>query len=151
MKLKFKKFMAILGAAILAVAGFVAYKVFFARQQISWDFVRATGGCRVGDIELSGKDLILPVFYDISGLTTVTRRPEIPNSMSSVHGISCSVDASKRAIFLQFSAGNVSKLYPQESQFRVKLDRGISGQYTVYYVDPDGGLHEIDSLNVPTQ
>ncbi len=52
-----------------------------------WDFVQKTGGIRISNpIEKDG-NTILPVEYDVSGLTTITQKPTLINSGMTVRKI----------------------------------------------------------------
>ena len=52
-----------------------------------WDFVQKTGGIRISNpIKKDGK-IVLPVEYDVSGLTAVTQKPTLMNSGMTVRKI----------------------------------------------------------------
>lgn len=52
-----------------------------------WDFIQRTGGIRIAAPVRKEGQTLLPVTYDVSGLTTVTHRPTLVNSGLAVRKI----------------------------------------------------------------
>lgn len=67
-----------------SAAGLVGW---FTSETRDWEFVQQTGGLRIGaPIEKEGRR-VLPVEYDVRGLTIVTRKPTTMNSGLAVRRI----------------------------------------------------------------
>ena len=59
----------------------------FSSQHRDWEFVQRTGGIRIEDARVVEGKKVLPVEYDVSGLSTVTRKPTTMNSGLAVRKI----------------------------------------------------------------
>jgi len=96
-----------------------------------WQFVQQTGGIRIGvPIDRDGKK-VLPVEYDVSGLTTVTRKPTTMNSGLAVRKI----EAKKKdkQIVLRVFTQLVEKSSITGSQHFADLSGIPAGSYEVFY------------------
>ena len=96
-----------------------------------WQFIQQTGGIRIGvPIDRDGKK-VLPVEYDVSGLTTVTRKPTTMNSGLAVRKI----EAKKKdkQIVLRVFTQLVEKSSITGSQHFVDLSGIPAGAYDVFY------------------
>jgi hypothetical protein len=59
----------------------------FLPRTADWNFIQATGGMTVLNLEVSEGKTVLPVLYDASGMSEVTRKPTRLNSGLVVHSI----------------------------------------------------------------
>jgi len=96
-----------------------------------WHFVQQTGGIRIGvPIDRDGKN-VLPVEYDVSGLTTVTRKPTTMNSGLAVRKIE--VKKKDKQIVLRLFTQLVEKSSITGSQHFIDLSGITAGSYEVFY------------------
>lgn len=80
---------ALLIFSVTSHAGVIGW---FTSDERDWDFVQRTGGIRISEpIQREGKTF-LPVEYDVSGLSTITRKPTLMNSGLTVRKIEAKRD-----------------------------------------------------------
>jgi hypothetical protein len=103
----------------------------FTSKGRDWQFVQQTGGMRIGDpIDRYGKK-VLPVEYDVSGLTTVTCKPTTMNSGLAVRKIKAK--KKDKQIVLRVFTQLVEKSSINGSHHFVDLTGIPAGSYEVYY------------------
>ena len=102
----------------------------------SWASVQATGGIRIGEpLEKDGR-LVLPVEYDASGVTGITRRPEQINSALVVRKIKSTRSGSGRIVIQVVTQVAENDSNPGRLNY-ADLDDFPPGAYAVYYGDAD--------------
>jgi hypothetical protein len=109
-----------------------------------WQFVQNIGGIRIGTVhEVAGKK-VLPVEYDVSGLTTITRKPITLNSGLTVR----KVTATRRSgcLVIQVITQVVDAKSEARSTHLVDISDIPFGTYQVFYEkadDPEKRLGQI--------
>lgn len=68
---------ALLAVTVTAHAGMIGWAT---SEGLPWEFIQQTGGMRVGTPMDRGGKTVLPVEYDVSGLSSITCKPVILNS-----------------------------------------------------------------------
>jgi hypothetical protein len=110
-----------------------------------WDFVQKTGEIRISKpIQREGKT-VLPVYYDVSGFTTVTRKPTLVNSGLTVRKIEVKKDGARITIRVVTQVAEKGTLAGPVHY--ADLDDFSSGKYQVYYEtagDAENYLGEIE-------
>jgi hypothetical protein len=99
-----------------------------------WQFVQQTGGMRIGvPTENDGRKL-LPIDYDVSGLTTVTCKPTTVNSGLAVRRIEA--DRKNGKIVIRLFTQVVEKKSVNGPKHFADLSGIPRGSYDVYYEIP---------------
>ncbi len=110
-----------------------------------WQFIQQTGGMRIGvPIEKDGKKM-LPIEYDVSGLTTVTCKPTTMNSGLAVRRIQAATKDGK--IVIRVVTQVVEKTSISGPKHLSDLSGIPRGSYDVYYEiagDPEKRLGRIE-------
>lgn len=90
-----KKFLTTAVFLMLSATSHAGVIGWFTSDARDWDFVQRTGGIRISEpIQKEGKTL-LPVEYDVSGLSAVTRKPTLMNSGLMVRKIEAKREQSR--------------------------------------------------------
>ena len=128
--------------ATSASAGIVGW---LTSETRGWQFIQQTGGMRVGaPIEKDGKRM-LPINYDVTGLTTVTCKPTIMNSGLAVRRIQAVGRDGK--IVVRVDTQVVEKTSPSGPSYFSDISGIPRGSYDVYYEiagDPEKLLGRIE-------
>jgi hypothetical protein len=110
-----------------------------------WGFVQKTGGIRISNpIKKDGKT-VLPVEYDVSGLTTVTRKPTLMNSGLTVRKICLKRDGAQIIVRVVTQVAEKGT-HAGHVQY-ADLDDFPPGKFRVYYEttgDAEKNLGEIE-------
>jgi hypothetical protein len=117
----------------LAVSTIASAGIFglFTSETRDWQFVQQTGGMQIGaPIEKDGKKM-LPIDYDVSGQTTITRKPTTANSGLAVRRIDAVGEDGK--IVIRVITQVVEKTSVTASKHFADLSRIPLGSYEVYY------------------
>ena len=113
----------------------------------SWNFMESVGGISIGtpSRNLQGS-VYLPVICDVSGLTTITRKPTVLNSALVVTGIDKKIE--DKRIYISVSTGLASK---NSSCTCSGVDMGSipAGDYQVFYYGSDREKHSLGKVTVP--
>jgi hypothetical protein len=103
----------------------------FTSDARDWDFVQRTGGIRISKpIQREGKT-VLPVEYDVSGLTTVMRKPTLMNSGLTIRKIEIKRDGAQ--IIIRVVTQVAEKGTHAGPVHYADLDNPPTGKYRVYY------------------
>ena len=126
-----KPLLALITAFSFATDASAGIAGWFTSEARDWQFVQQTGGMRVGaPIEKDGKKM-LPIEYDVSGLSTITCKPTTMNSGLAVRRIDAVVKDGKIVIRL------VTQVVEKSSINGLKHFSDLSGiprgSYDVYY------------------
>jgi hypothetical protein len=100
----------------------------------SWTTVQQTGGIRIGEPLEKDDRLVLPVEYDASGVTGVTRHPNQINSGLVVRKITASQSGNGR-ILIRVVTQVAEKNSDTGRMHYADLENIPPGAYTVYYGD----------------
>lgn len=113
----------------------------------SWNTVQQTGGIRIGEpLEKDGR-LVLPVEYDASGVTGVTRHPTRINSGLVVRKISTSRIGNGRIIIRVVTQVAEKNSDPGRMHY-ADLEDFPPGAYSVYYGDADDPAKLLGKIRV---
>jgi hypothetical protein len=100
-------------------------------ERRNWQFVQNTGGIRIGPVqEIAGKK-VLPVEYDVSGLTTITRKPTTMNSGLTVKQVIAT--PKKGSLVIQIVTQVVDATSKANSMHFADLSDIPPGTYEVFY------------------
>jgi hypothetical protein len=140
-----KTLLALITALSFATDASAGIAGWFTSEVRDWQFVQQTGGMRVGaPIEKDGKKM-LPIEYDVSGLTTVTCKPTTMNSGLAVRRIEAAVKDGKIVIRLFTQVVEKASINgPKHFSGLSGIPRGV---YDVYYEiadDPGKRLGRIE-------
>jgi hypothetical protein len=128
--------------AITANAGIIGWATSESRD---WQFIQKTGGIRIGlPINRDGK-FVLPVEYDVSGLSSITCKPSLQNSGLAVRKIG--LDRKDKYIVLQVYTQVDENTNNKGSMHYVDLSGIPTGSYEVFYAiagDPEKRLGQIE-------
>jgi hypothetical protein len=110
----------------------------------SWGFVQAVGGIRVGGVTRAPDGAVtISVECDVSGLRSITRTPDQPNSAIGVGKTLVAVEGRRMAISIRTALGVSSSCPP------LRFEHLDPGEYSVVYLGADRSPHEIGSVTVP--
>lgn len=114
----------------------------------NWDFIQGVGGIKVGDPKPVPNDgWVIPVECDISGLTTVTRKPTDLNSALVVKDVRCRVEQNRILIWVVSCV--ITDKYKNPHWTKDVPLKGIGrGKFTVQYLNPDGSTVNIRSVEL---
>ncbi|MBL9215722.1 MAG: hypothetical protein JNG83_09635 [Opitutaceae bacterium] len=111
----------------------------------SWEFVQATGGIKINEPVLVEGRLLLPVEYDATGTTAVTRAPTLANSGLTVRRIK--VRRAAQGVLTLEVVTQVIEKNQVAGRFHYAEIAGLpSGAYEVYYgsaEDPERRLGSV--------
>lgn len=96
-----------------------------------WDFIQKTGGLRISNPIEKDEKTVLPVEYDVSGLTTVTQKPTLINSGMTVRKIELKRNGSQ--IIIRVVTQVAEKGTYAGPIHYADLDGLPQGKYRVYY------------------
>lgn len=103
----------------------------FTSDSRDWDFVQKTGGIKISNpIKKDGKN-VLPVEYDVSGLTAVTKKPTLLNSGLTVRKIELKRDGAQ--IIIRVVTQVAEKGTHAGPVHYAELDDLPPGKYHVFY------------------
>jgi hypothetical protein len=119
-----------------------------------WDFIQSAGGITVtAPIRHNDGSWKLPVSCDISGLTTITRKPTSLNSALVVTDTSARVDGNKIHLIVVINSALRSKKTSHCTA--VNLGHMKPGEYIVVYGDsmsfpgkPEAVTHQIGTVRI---
>jgi len=135
--------MAALSFAASASAGIAGWLTSEARD---WQFVQQTGGLRIGaPIGKDGRKL-LPIDYDVSGLTTVTCKPTAVNSGLAVRRIEAAGKNGK--IVIRMFTQVVEKGRVSGPKHFADLSGIPRGSYDVYYEIPGDPQKRLERVEI---
>lgn len=111
----------------------------------SWKFMEAVGGVAIGQPSRKSKSVYLPVRWDVSGLTEITKKSTTINSALSVKSIKTKIEEQK--FYISVKTGLVSK---NETSMCTGVDlRDIpAGNYEVIYYGSDREQHSLGTVIV---
>lgn len=113
----------------------------------SWDFMESVGGVAIGDANRTPKGTVfLPIKCDVSGLTNVTKKPNLMNSALVVDKISMKVH--EREILISVDTG-LAKSKSKCTCEGVDLGDVPAGRYDVFYYGSDREKHLVGTAIVP--
>ncbi len=119
---------ALLILAVTVNAGIIGWATSESRD---WQFIQKTGGIRIGlPIDRDGK-FVLPVKYDVSGLSSITCKPTLQNSGLAVRKIELS--RKDNYLVLQVYTQVVENTNNKDSVHYVDLSGIPTGSYEVFY------------------
>lgn len=131
-----------LAAAASAHAGILGW---LSSERRNWQFVQDTGGIWIAAVrEIAGKK-VLPVEYDVSGLTAITRKPTTMNSGLAVRKIATARKGG--SIIIQVVTQVVEDKRQAAATHLVDLSDIPPGSYEVFYEiagDPEKSLGRIE-------
>ena len=134
-----------LGIIWLSATNAISASVVASRAQ-DWGMVQSVGGLRVDDpIKHEDETTFLPVICNVSGLETITVKPQTLNSALVVRKIAAKVKAN--AIRIQIITGVADNRHNARTS-GVNLGKVPPGRYAVEYVNPDGSAVEIKGAQV---
>lgn len=141
-----KTILAIAGLLLVAAtvhAGVIGWLTSDVRD---WAFVRKTGGIRISQpVMIDGKRL-LPVEYDVSGVTTVTEKPTLMNSGLAVRKIEVRQDGAQLVIRVVTQAVEKGTLVGPGHYADLA---GIpSGRYRVYYGTAGDAAKDLGTIEI---
>jgi len=113
----------------------------------SWQFMEAAGGVAIGSPTRNPQGSVyLPVRCDVSGLTTITKKPTAMNSALSIKSIKGKIDEQK--IYISVKTGVISQ---GETCTCSGVDLGNipAGNYEVVYYGSDKGEQPLGAVTVP--
>lgn len=131
--IKFSFVLLFFTAAADARAGLVGW---LTSSVCSWNTIQQTGGIRIGEPLQKDDRLVLPVEYDASGVTGVTRHPNRINSGLVVRRISASRSGNGR-IVVRVVTQMAEKNSDTGRMHYADLENFPPGAYSVYYGDAD--------------
>lgn len=125
---------------LTAAFAFSGIAGFFTKETRDWKFVQSVGGMRV-----SQKDSSLVVECDVSGTRQVTVKPTMVNSGLAVREIRHKRDGN--TIYLTLVTSIIEKGITSLPK-PVDLSSFPAGEYSIQYLDQDGGKHAIGKITL---
>ncbi len=126
-----KKIIFVLGLLALATVASAGVAGWLTSVTRDWSFIQQTGGIRIGvPIEKEGRKM-LPIEYDVTGLTTVTCKPTTMNSGLAVRRIEAT--AKDRQIVIRVVTQVIEKTSKKSTEHFSDLSGIPRGSYDVYY------------------
>jgi hypothetical protein len=133
---------------VLSLAGFANagfWDLFYGR---SWSYMESVGGISVGVPTRDQNGVVhLPVSCDVSGLTTITRKPTAISSAMVVTGINKKIE--DHEIIISVDTGLVSEKWKWSTCSAVSLGDIPAGDYKVLYYGADREKHGLGKVTVP--
>jgi hypothetical protein len=113
-----------------------------------WEFMETVGGVAIGTPSRTPPGTVfLPVICDVSGLTTITRKPTAINPALVVAGIDTKIDV--RQILITVGTGLPSETTTSNCP-GVDLGDIPAGEYQVFYYNTGQDKHLLGEVNVPS-
>jgi hypothetical protein len=146
-KTKFIRSVLIVGLLIIAVAVRQNFGSSIFSSSRDWNFVQSVGGLSIGTPHRDDrKHVILPIRCDITGTQTITIRPTTGYSglafdLPTVHVHSTNVFVTVCTIL----PGKRDAKCPPADLGKLK-----GGDYSVFYLSPDGKKEPLGSIQVPS-
>ena len=119
--------------AVDARAGLIGW---LTSSACTWNTIQQTGGIRIGEPLEKDGHLVLPVEYDASGVTGVTRHPNRINSALVVRKITASRKGNGR-IVIKVVTQVAEKNSDTGRMHYADLENFPPGAYSIYYGDAD--------------
>ncbi|HEY3645466.1 MAG TPA: hypothetical protein VGM16_09020 [Gammaproteobacteria bacterium] len=117
------------------------------RETQDWNFMQSVGGITLGVPQNKDGWWSLPVNCDVSGLHEFSRKPTMLNS--GMEWVNTITSFKQGRIYLTIETTIASSLQNWTPGCGpASLGRLKAGQYQVYYKDPDGTVHPIQSIDV---
>jgi hypothetical protein len=133
---------ALLAVAVPAHAGIVGWAT---TQSRSWEYIQQTGGIRIGSPMARDGKAVLPVEYDVSGLSTITCKPAVQNSGLAVRRVE--LKRKDTQLVLQVYSQLAENGGATGTRHYVDLSGIPAGRYEVFYGvagDPGSRLGQIE-------
>ncbi len=140
-----KTLLALVSVLLFAPGAFAGVDGLLTSDTRDWQFVEDTGGMRIGVPVQKGGKKMLPIEYDASGQTTVTRKPVTMNSGLAVRKIETELKDGN--IIIRVITQVVEKTSNTGSKHFADLSGIPRGSYEVYYEtagDPKKHLGQIE-------
>jgi hypothetical protein len=138
--------MALAAVSILASARCRSIVSDAAQLSRDWQFVQSVGGLAIGTPQRDSRGYVmLPIRCDVSGSQTITVHPTTMYS-----GLSCdspAVRVSSTNICITVRAGLFSKGDARCPP--ADLGKLASGDYSVFYLSPDGAQQPLGNIHIP--
>ena len=114
----------------------------------SWEFIESVGGIAIGTPSRNLRGSVyLPVNCDVSGLTTITKKPTMINSALVVKGIDKKI--ADKYILISVDSGLASVISKTCTCSGVDLGDIPNGDYQVFYYGSDREKHFLGKVAVP--
>lgn len=142
---------AMLVAALGALAAVPAYggqNSYLATSHVaSWEFIQSVGGIRLGEpAKKENGSWVLPVVCDVSGLTTVTRKPTTMNSGLVVTRMLYQVSGREVRISVVLNAPLSTSRTSLCTE--VTLSNINNGEYRVLYKEQNRSTHALGTITL---
>ena len=121
----------LLGILTLTCSTLAGVGSFVTQKKADWEFIQKTGGIEVVSRETKENRSYLNIRYDVSGLTQVTRKPELINSGIVVKDVKAWFH--EESIHIEVITSTPEKNKKYDSIHRVELPEIESGIYPVFY------------------
>jgi hypothetical protein len=110
-----------------------------------WEFIQSVGGMSIGKPYRTEKGIMLPVNCDISGLRTITIKPQMMNSGMSVKEIQTErIDNIISLSLITSVAGQGRKSTCDD----LLIGNIPSGKYSIVYKEPNGSFVQITEIEI---
>ena len=146
-KTKFTWFILIVGLLLIATVVHQSFGSSIFSSSRDWQFIQSVGGLAIGTPHRNDrKHVILPIRCDISGTETITVHPTTGYS-----GLACDLPAvhvHSTNVFI-----TVRTTLPGKRDARcppADLGKLAGGDYSVFYLCPDGTHEPLGSIQVPS-
>lgn len=142
-----RSFLSVLGVLVFAPA-YGGQDSYLATSHVAgWEFLQSVGGIRLGEaVKRENGVWMLPVFCDVSGLTTVTQKPTTMNSGLVVTGMLYQVSGSEIRISVVL---NTPLSTSRSSRCTEVTLGGINtGEYRVLYEEQNRSTHALGTITL---
>lgn len=119
---------------------------FLTQKKADWEFIQKTGGIELVESRQEKDMTYLKIKYDVSGLTSVTRKPETMNSGLAVKNME--VELEGKNVFLFVSTSVPDKSTSNEIVNEVKLENLEEETYSLFYGDEANPEKKIGEFTV---
>jgi len=117
-------------------------------QKKSWDFIQSVGGIKIDSISRHQNKYLLYTNVNVSGLDSITVKPQHLNSALSCSKIYIKVNESKAEIYIVVGVGlsGIGYSYCKCRPEKIKYLKHKT--YNVYYKDIDGKKYYIQKIEL---
>ena len=136
----------LLGILAIITSSYAGIGSFLTQKKADWDFIQQTGGIELTESRQEKNLTYLKLKYDVSGLTTVTRKPETLNSGLAVRNIG--IEKKGENIFLFVNTSTPDRSTSSEIIHEVKIEDLEEGLYSVFYGDKPDPQKKIGEFTV---
>lgn len=119
---------------------------FLSRKRASWEFIQKTGGIEISDFEYKGSLPVMTLKYDVTGMTPVTRKPELLNSGIVVSSVRANVNG--RNIYIEIYTSTPSRKATNKVTHEVELNVNRPGDYKVFYGNGNQADQRIGTISL---